>query len=724
MREQLVNIFSKIIEGGIIFLVFLLPLFFLPITTEAFEFPKQILLFFFVGILTIFWAIKMILEGRVKILHSPLTIPILIFFFVFVVSTIFSVHRFSSIWGSYPRLYGGLVSLISYLLIFFLVTSNIKEKRQISRILVSLSVSGFFLATIGILNFFDRYIFKNYLANRFLTPAGSADSTSLFLATLLPVVLFVFFFEKRKILIFFSGVASLIFLLYILFISQLAALLSVFLIFILTFFFAKSQISKGVAVKMGIFFLIIIFLLTINNWNFIRTKIPFLKDRPIQHDIVLDQNTGWQIAVGGFQNLKFLTLGSGPSTYLLDFTVFKPVRFNQTPFWNLRFEKSSNEYFQIFSTLGFLGLVAFLLILLSIFKIAKAIWSEKEILTETLFSSLLTFAFISLFVPSATLNGFLFWLFLGLFLASASLVKTAWIKEIELSLAAVQTKGLEVKKEILPWLIGIILIPILGVLSWQEIKIFRAELYFAKAQREQSNIDFIFQSLQKARDIMPSNDTYRRVLSASALNFAFLAEQQKTLSQEIKQQLLQLSIMEGERAVRLASYNILNWENLQQVYTQITVPQQDDLLFNTIFPQEIFLDPLNPRHYNDRGWLYFNLRNDSEAAKNDFRRVADLKPDFADAHYNLARIYRGENKKERALQEYDQTLNLLNQQISSLEPVTLTNPDLQRVFSQLQQSAEQIKKEKEELSAEIEQEKAKSEETKQPEKTVPSEEKP
>lgn len=734
MREQLINIFSKIIEGGLILLVFLLPLFFLPITSEAFEFPKQILLFFFVSVLTIFWAIKMILERKVKILHSPLTLPILIFFGIFIISIIFSVHRFSSIYGPYPRLHGGLISLISYLLTFFLVAANLKEKKQISRILISLSLSGFLLVTIGILNFFDRYLLKDFLINRFLTPAGSADATSLFLALLLPILLFTFFFGERKILSILPGVISFCFIFYIFLISTLPAILSVFLIFFLVLLFAQLKLSRGTAIKIGIFFLILLFLLAINNWDFIRSKIPLLKERPIQHDIALDQNTGWAITTGGFQNLKFLALGSGPGTYLFDFTVFKPVRFNQTPLWDLRFEKSSNEYFQIASTLGLLGLIAFIYILLTIIRIAKGIWSEKEIFLGATLSSILVFIFISFFVSSVTLTSFAFWLFLGLFLASANLVKATGIREVELSLATVQAKGLgirlssaevpEVKGEILPWLVALITLLILVPLLWRETKIFQAELYFTKAQAEQfkerPNPDFILQSLQKARNTMPQNDAYRRALSATSLNFALLAEQQKALSQEVKQQLLQMAILEGEMAaLRIAPHNIFNWENLQQIYTRITVPQQEDLLFNTVFPQEILLDPRNPRHYNDRGWSHFNFRNDTEAAKDDFRTATDLKQDFADAHYNLAKVYREEGKKDRALQEYEQTLNLLNQQISQLEPIASARPDFQSIFNQLKQSEEQVRKEKENLQLEIEKEKAPLPEEVKPPEEIP-----
>src|SRR4030042_6454879 len=121
------SVFSKIIEWGIILLAFLMPLFFLPITSEAFEFPKQLLLIFSVSFLTIIWAVKIILEKSAKIINNSLALPVLVFFAFFFISTVFSIHRFSSIFGSYPRFSDGLVSIFIYLIFFFLVAFHIRE---------------------------------------------------------------------------------------------------------------------------------------------------------------------------------------------------------------------------------------------------------------------------------------------------------------------------------------------------------------------------------------------------------------------------------------------------------------------------------------------------------------------------------------------------------------------------------------------------------------------
>src|SRR4030042_5827744 len=195
----MINTLSKIIEWGIILLAFLMPLFFLPITSEAFEFPKQLLLIFSVSFLTIIWAVKIVLEKSAKIIYSPLVLPAFIFFVFFFISAVFSIHRLSSIFGSYPRFSDGLVSLFIYLLFFFLVSFHTREKKQIIRILVSICLAGTVIAVLGILNYFDFYLFGNFLRNSLVTPAGFADRAVFFLAILLPALFLTFLFVKRKI---------------------------------------------------------------------------------------------------------------------------------------------------------------------------------------------------------------------------------------------------------------------------------------------------------------------------------------------------------------------------------------------------------------------------------------------------------------------------------------------------------------------------------------------
>src|SRR4030042_5835573 len=118
------NIFNRIISINIYVLVFLMPLFFLPFSFEAFEFNKQYLLFFLVSAGLFSWLAKMVLvDKEIKFKRSPLDLFVLAFLFIAVLSAIFSVDKSSSLSGFYGRFSDGLISLLSFGIFYFLITN-------------------------------------------------------------------------------------------------------------------------------------------------------------------------------------------------------------------------------------------------------------------------------------------------------------------------------------------------------------------------------------------------------------------------------------------------------------------------------------------------------------------------------------------------------------------------------------------------------------------------
>ncbi len=110
----MVNVFPKITKYSILILTFLLPLFFLPFSFEAFEFNKQYLLFFLVSVGFFCWLAKMVLKDKeVKFKRTPLDLPVLAFLLVAVLSAVFSVDAASSIFGFYGRFSDGIGGLLS-----------------------------------------------------------------------------------------------------------------------------------------------------------------------------------------------------------------------------------------------------------------------------------------------------------------------------------------------------------------------------------------------------------------------------------------------------------------------------------------------------------------------------------------------------------------------------------------------------------------------------------
>lgn len=73
------------------------------------------------------WIWRMLQEKRVIFTKTPLFVPILFYIASQAVSTVFSLHPNTSIFGYYSRFHGGLLSTLSYSLLYFAMSSNFNK---------------------------------------------------------------------------------------------------------------------------------------------------------------------------------------------------------------------------------------------------------------------------------------------------------------------------------------------------------------------------------------------------------------------------------------------------------------------------------------------------------------------------------------------------------------------------------------------------------------------
>src|SRR5690348_9219585 len=100
------------------------PLFYCAQNSELFEFNKMRLVYGLTVIITTTWLLKMIRLKQFVFRQTPLDIPILLFLISQIISTITSIDPHTSIWGYYSRSNGGLLSTISYIILYYALISN------------------------------------------------------------------------------------------------------------------------------------------------------------------------------------------------------------------------------------------------------------------------------------------------------------------------------------------------------------------------------------------------------------------------------------------------------------------------------------------------------------------------------------------------------------------------------------------------------------------------
>src|SRR4051812_30647029 len=118
------NISSRIITWSFFILFAFTPLFYCAQNSELFEFNKMRLVYGLTVIITTAWFVKMIQSRQFLLRRTPLDIPIVLFLLSQVISTFLSIDMHTSIWGYYSRSNGGLLSILSYITLFYALVSN------------------------------------------------------------------------------------------------------------------------------------------------------------------------------------------------------------------------------------------------------------------------------------------------------------------------------------------------------------------------------------------------------------------------------------------------------------------------------------------------------------------------------------------------------------------------------------------------------------------------
>src|SRR3990172_3299207 len=315
MRERVAEWAEKFINWEIVGLAFLLPLFFLPITVEFYEFNKLILLAVIVTLGALAWALKAVLTGKLGIRRSPFDLPVLVFWLVTLVSTIFSATV------------GALLFLPQYF------GANLFGQDWSNRVtftpLGSPAVLALFIGAVA------GVVLKKLLdaQNRWLKIALTAD-------------LFVFTAVLTLLGSAVGGLALVAAVLTTVLTSSLATL-------------TKSRFHILGALAAGLVFALIVFGPPLFG------KSTFL-NRSFPQEVTLDLRNSWSVSATSFRQKPFW--GSGPSTFLSDFTRYKPLRFNQSQLWTIRFDKPLNEYLLTFAEEGLIGILAWLILIVVVIR--------------------------------------------------------------------------------------------------------------------------------------------------------------------------------------------------------------------------------------------------------------------------------------------------------------------------------------------------------------------
>jgi len=186
---MLSKICDKIILISFYLLFFLVPLILTPWNYELFEYNKMMVVYGLTIIILCAWLIKSFIDKKLVIRRTPFDLPLGLFFLSQVLSTVFSMDVHTSIWGYYSRFHGGLLSTVSYIILFYAFVSNIKDSQQIKNLLKVILSTALIVSLYGILEHFgiDKNLWVQDVQNRVFSSLGQPNWLAAYLSILIPI---------------------------------------------------------------------------------------------------------------------------------------------------------------------------------------------------------------------------------------------------------------------------------------------------------------------------------------------------------------------------------------------------------------------------------------------------------------------------------------------------------------------------------------------------------
>jgi tetratricopeptide (TPR) repeat protein len=386
--------------------------------------------------------------------------------------------------------------------------------------------------------------------------------------------------------------------------------------------------------------------------------------------VFLPPRAGYAIALETLKNTSTALLGYGPENFVNAYNRTRPAFLNLSDFWNVRFTSSSNELFHADTTAGLVGLVAWVLVTVSVVRAIRAHESSQIGKVVKLITAGLLFLLI--LVPGTYPHLFALFVLLMLWSILMKANRNPQVADLELNLNTLsivrpedESGATQNPVPVLPYLIGVPVLILSAVILYFAGKAYTGEMIFKQSlDAAAQNQGLETYNLQREAIIQnPYVTRYRRAYSATNLALANSISSQEELSDEDRanvSQLIQQSIREAKAAVTLDPLNSANWENLTFVYRSlINVAEGADSWTIASLAQAIQNDPVNPRLRLELGGVYYALGRYDQAIRL-YQQAAELKPDWANAYFNLSAAHKQKGELTQAFDYMRQVLTLVD----------------------------------------------------------------
>ena len=675
---------DKIISYSFYLLFFLTPLFWTSLNHELFEYNKMILVYGFTVIIVGTWILKSINEKVFTIKRTPLDIPLLLFLGANILSTIFSIDTHTSIWGYYSRSNGGLLSIISYLLLYSAFVSNIK-KEQISTLLKFGLASGLIVSLWGIFEHFgvspsciilrgqfNADCWVQDVQVRVFASLGQPNWMAAYLSMLIfPLLYFLLTAKTQKSIVTCYMLLVTFYLAFTFTYSRGPTLgliggMAIFLL--LSFLLASRSERKRESIQSGSWgpksrmTIVITSFLTINilfgsaltSFRLVSKFAP-----PARPSISLPSapTSGTQLENGGTESgqIRFIVwlgaldifkaypiLGSGVETFAYSYYQFRPISHNLTSEWDFLYNKAHNEYLNYLSTTGAVGLGTYMLVMgtFLVWCIKYLVIARNQVTKQSVSLARSPRPFGArddVLLVVALLASYISYLIYNFFLFSVVIIAVFFYLFPAITFVLTDSlKGYGLRFTGNRWIRLIVLLSTIYIL-YSIIQLWYADTLFARGQKEadRGNLVEAYNLLFSASSLNPIEPLYRSELASVAATTATaldtISSDEATLSARLKNE----AVFETQTILRSNPKNISFWKSAVTTYFELSSLDKkyiEDTL--KAADKAISLSPTDPKLYYTKS-LILKAMGKKEEAIEQLKKALELKPNYVDAKTEL-----------------------------------------------------------------------------------------
>ncbi|MFC1846993.1 hypothetical protein ACFLYS_02920 [Chloroflexota bacterium] len=587
-------------------------------------------------------------------------------------STGLSITPEVSFWGSWERM-EGLLTVLSWITLFLIVAGNLRTRRQLNRVIYTLLASSALVSFLGILQYYFPEamlnFFRSQISVRAYSTTGNALSLSAYLAMVIPFTMAFIakHWQSRKegknFIILVALCLLLVLQYWCLALAQYSITILLFMVSAIVFITLtgikkKSKLVLGLGLT-GIFTLIVIAAVII---------IPLIlpgaaterKDVEDTAGFVTPEELGlftiredrvqyWYSAIeivlttpeipfsSDYVNPLRTFIGYGPETFIITSqSVFPDSIKSRFTSASELLDRPHNHYLYLATTIGLLGLAAFISIILVLFyrswkHLRNAMLDVDILILVAILASMLQYAADSVFNPSTLSAALVFWLILALSISIGKI--TVFGKQPQLDVSGNPGLNKEIiqasqKRRACVSLFCVIIF--LGSGAAMTARPFIADINLQNGLRLQSeNRPDAVWSFSKATDIYPRQAAYWGNLAGYTYIVALNSE-----NGDAKTSILTYSTQSYEKARQLEPYLAYRYYTLADEYVYWAKQGEEDKwdLAFSLYGQSLQLFPDNAVILNKYALAYI-LKGDYDTALDKLLEAASVDPDWVETYF-------------------------------------------------------------------------------------------